>query len=392
MADAEPVGAAPPAHARRITLLGPAWPYRGGIAHFLAALARTLTARDHAVDATTFRRQYPEVLFPGTTQFDEGPPPEGVPQAARLLDSLHPLTWRRTARRIAADGTDVVVFMYWMPFLAPALGTVARLLKRRGVTVLAVVHNAIPHERRPGDLVLGRYALGACDGLIVMSEKVRADLDRLGVSAAVQTVPHPVYSGFGEPVPRDEARARLGLSASGPVFLFFGFIRRYKGLHVLLDAWRTVHRQVPEARLVVAGEFYADAEALRAQAADFGDAVRFDAGYIPDAQVGLYFSAADAVVQPYVAATQSGVAQIAFHFGRPVVTTDVGGLAEVVPDGEAGLVVPPDDPAALAAALVRFVEDDLEADLAAGVRRQRERYSWDRLAEAVEELAGVGGR
>lgn len=375
----------------RITLLGPAWPYRGGIAHFLAATARVLTDHGHEVRVVTFRRQYPEILFPGKTQLDAGPPPPAVPTAPRLLDTLNPLTWRRTARRIAADGTDVLVFMYWMPFLAPALGMVARTFQRRGVTVLAVVHNAIPHERRPGDLSLGRYALGACDGLVVMSEKVRGDLGRLGLTAPVRTVAHPVYTNFGDPTPRAEARDRLGLPPDTPVFLFFGFIRRYKGLHVLLDAMRDVRARVPEARLVVAGEFYADEEALRAQAAELGDAVRLDADYIPDGRVGLYFSAADAVVQPYLTATQSGVAQIAFHFGRPVITTDVGGLAEIVPDGEAGLVVPPEDPSALADAMVRFVEEDLGERLAAGVRRQRERYSWDRLAEAIESLIDEAG-
>lgn len=370
----------------RITLLGPFWPFRGGISHFLVAMARGLTARGHVVRTATFRRQYPEVLFPGKTQLDGGPAPPDIPAAPRLLDTLNPLTWVRTARCLGTDGTEVVVFKYWMSFFAPALGTVARLVRRRGAKVVCVVDNAIPHERRPGDLALGRYVLGACDGLIVMSEKVRADVARLGVEAPVRYVAHPVYDGFGPAVSSDEARRRLGLPLDAPVFLFFGFIRRYKGLHVLLDAVPDVLRRVPAARVVVAGEFYADEEALRAQVAPLAEAVRLDADYIPDDRVSLYFCAADAVVQPYVTATQSGVAQIAFYYGRPVITTDVGGLAEIVPDGEAGLVVPPENPAALADALVRFVEEDLGETLAAGVRRERERYSWDRLFEAVEDL------
>ena len=371
----------------RITLVGPVWPYRGGIAHFVAAMARGLSARGHAVETVTFRRQYPEALFPGATQYDDGPAPAGVPRAARLVDTLDPRSWLRAARAVAATGPDVVVFRHWMPFFAPAFGTMARWLKRRGILVLCVVDNAIPHERRPGDLALSRYALRTYDGLVVMSREVEADVARLDVTAPVRYVPHPVYDGFGDAVDRAEARARLGLDAKAPVFLFFGFVRRYKGLHVLLDAMPSVTERVPEARLVVAGEFYADEAALRAQAAPLGDAVRFDAGYIPDEQIALYFSAADAVVQPYVSATQSGVAQIAFHFGRPVVTTDVGGLAEVVPDGEAGLVVPPEDPGALADALVRFVEGRMGERLEAGVRREREAYSWDRLFEALEEMA-----
>ena len=370
----------------RVTLLGPAWPYRGGIAHFQASVGRALAARGHEVSAVTFSRQYPERLFPGTSQLDGGPAP--ATPAPRLIDSLNPASWLRTAHAVANGGADVAVFMHWMPFFAPAFGVIARRLRRRGVRVLAVVHNAVPHERRPGDLALTRFALGACDGLIVMSDRVRDDVQRLGVAAAVRQVAHPPYDVFGEPVGKAEARAALALPADAPVFLFFGFIRRYKGLHVLLEAWGRVVARVPGARLVVAGEFYADEAALRAQAAPYGDSVRFDADYVPDDRVGLYVSAADAVVQPYVTATQSGVAQIAFHFGRPVVTTDVGGLAETVPDGEAGLVVPPDDPDALADALVRFAEEDLGPRLAAGVARQRERTSWDAVAEAVEGLVG----
>ncbi|PAP75513.1 glycosyltransferase [Rubrivirga marina] len=369
----------------RITLLGPAWPYRGGIAHFQSALARGLVARGHNVDQVTFRRQYPEALFPGKTQLDDGPPPVDLPIAAQRIDSLHPFSWVRTARHVAERGAEVAVFMHWMPFFGPAFGVIARRLRKRGVRVLAVVHNAIPHERRPGDITLTRYGLGACDGLVVMSDQVRADVEALGLGAPVEQVAHPVYDGFGVPTPAAEAREALGLPTGVPLFLFFGFIRRYKGLHVLLEAWPRVRERVPGAQLVVAGEFYADEAELRAQAAAL-DGVRLDADYIPDDRVGLYFSAADAVVQPYVSATQSGVAQIAFHFGTPVITTDVGGLAEIVPDGEAGLVVPPEDPGALADTLVRFVEDDLGERLAAGVRRERERYSWDRLCEAVERL------
>ena len=373
----------------RITLIGPAWPYRGGIAHFQLATTRALAARGHDVDAVTFRRQYPELLFPGKSQFDDGPPPPDQPPAAQVMDPLNPRTWWQTARMVRGD---VAVLMVWMPFFAPMLGVIARRLRRQGVAVLAVVHNAIPHERRPGDRALTRWLLRSCDGLVAMSDQVAADVRGLAPAVPLAVVPHPVYDGFGEPVPRDQARAALGLPADAPVFLFFGFIRRYKGLDVLLDAWAEVVRQIPDARLVVAGEFYADEDALRQRAAELGGSVRLDADYIPDERVPLYFGAADAVVQPYRTATQSGVAQIAFHFGRPVITTDVGGLAEIVPDGVAGLVVPPRDPAALADALIRFVADGLGPEMEAGVVAECQRYTWDALALALEGLAGDGAR
>ncbi|MGB3541658.1 glycosyltransferase [Rubrivirga sp.] len=371
----------------RIALVGPSWPYRGGIAHFQTGMQRALEGAGHDVSAVTFRRQYPELLFPGTTQFDPGPPPRGLEPAAQLLDSVNPLSWPAAARFVA-ERADVAVLSYWMPFLGPAIGTVARGLRKRGVTTLAVVHNAIPHERKPGDLALGRYALRDLDGAIALSESVEADLKTLGLEAPIHRIEHPVYSGFGDSVPKAKARTLLGLEADAPVFLFFGFIRRYKGLHVLLEAWANVRRRLPAAQLVIAGEFYADEAETRATVADL-EGVRLEADYIPDSRVPLYFGAADVVVQPYVSATQSGVAQIAFHFGRPVITSDVGGLAEIIGD-DAGLVVPPDDASALEDAMVRFVEDDLEAELSRGVERQRDRFSWDRLVDAVEGLAGVG--
>ena len=308
-----------------------------------------------------------------------------------MIDTLNPLSWWRTAQHLRAAAPDALVFQYWMPFFAPAYGTIARLARRDGIRILAVVHNALPHERHLGDAWLSRYFLRAGDGFVVMSDAVNQDLTPLRrKTAAVRRIEHPVYSRFGEPVPRAEARAALGLPPDAPVVLFFGFVRAYKGLHVLLDALPAALEQVPALRLVVAGEFYDDPARYQRLIRQHGLAehVTVHDRYIPSEAVPRYFGAADVVAQPYVSATQSGVAQIAFHFDTPLILTDVGGLAEVVPHEKAGLVVPPEDPAALARALARYFTDDLKAALTAGVRQQKQKYHPDRLFEALEALSG----
>lgn len=372
-----------------ITLIGPAHPYRGGIAHFNEMTMRGLMQRGHDVQAVTFSRQYPESLFPGRSQLTEGPPPDDLPRAERLIDTLNPLSWTRAARHIARETPDAVVFQFWMPFFAPAYGTIARWMRWKGTRILAVVHNALPHERHLGDALLGRFFLRACDGFVVMSEAVAADLQPLRrAEAQVRRIEHPLYTRFGEAVPRAEARAALDLPPDVPVILFFGFVREYKGLHVLLEALPQVAGHLPNVRLVVAGEWYDDPARYESIIRKHGmeDRVSIHNRYIPSEVVPVFFSAADVVAQPYVTATQSGVAQIAFHFDTPVVVTDVGGLAEVVPHERAGLVVPPENPHALAQALVRFFAEDLRSDLAAGVRQQKHRYHPDRLIEAIEDL------
>jgi len=368
-------------------LVGPFPPYRGGIAHFHASTRRILEARGHRVSAWSFSRQYPGLLFPGKSQFEPGE--DGSAAALRVLDTVNPWTWFSASRRIAAGAPDAVVFAYWMPFFAPALGTVARRLAPRS-RILALVHNALPHERRPGDRALGRWFLSRCHGLVCFSDAVGKDLRGLGLDAPLRRLHHPVYDVFGAPVERVAARRRLGLSPDGPVALFFGYVRRYKGLDVLIEALPRILCAHPELTLVVAGEFYEDEAATRARIAELGlgERVHLHADYIPQEEVTTFFSAADVVVQPYVSGTQSGVAQVAFHFERPMILTEVGGLAEVVGD-DAGLVVPPSDPEALAAAVVRFFREGLAASLAEGVRRRKREYSWDRVAEALEELAGA---
>lgn len=371
----------------KIALVGPMHPFRGGIAHFLETMYRGLGARGHATSAVTFTRQYPELLFPGKTQYEMAEVEDPVP-AVRLLDTVNPLSWIRTARYLATLEPDVVLFKFWMPFFAPSFGTIARYLRRKGTKTIAVVDNAIPHEPRPGDTLMSRYFLSACHGYLVMSDAVEKDLATLGIHERIARVPHPIYNIFGPSVPRDDARRDLGLSDESPVLLFFGFIRRYKGLHVLLESMPRVIERLPGVRLVVAGEFYEDDAPYReiVRKHHLEENVRFDADYIPNDRVARYFSAADVVVQPYVSATQSGVAQIAYQFDQPLIVTDVGGLAEVVPHERAGFVIPPEDPEALAAAIIRFFEEDLGERFREGVREEKTKYSWDRLYEALEDI------
>ncbi len=375
----------------RIGVVGPMHPYRGGIAHFTEMTVTGLGERGHDVRPVNFSRQYPELLFPGETQYEpESDVPPAVRGAPRPLDSINPFSWFRTGFHLRDAAPDAVVFQYWMPFFAPAYGVVARGLRRHyGIPSFAVVHNALPHERHLGDALLSRFFLDACAGHVVMSEAVAADTRRLaGPEVSLKQIEHPVYERFGDPVSKAEARAALDLSDDAPVILFFGFVRAYKGLHVLLKAMPDVLADHPDLHLVVAGEPYDDPERYRAMIDRHGlhDRVQWHDAYIPSDEVPTYFCAADLVVQPYVSATQSGVAQIATHFETPMVVTDVGGLAESIPHEEAGFVVPPENSEALAAAITRFFGEDWAGRLADGVRERRRAQQPARLLEAIEGL------
>jgi glycosyltransferase involved in cell wall biosynthesis len=378
----------------RVALVGPLHPWRGGIAQYLGLLGESLSARAE-VRAVTFTRQYPAFLFPGKSQLDPDAPKPRFPVDA-LLDTLSPFSWRRTRERLEAWGPGLVVLKWWLPFFAPAFASSVGPLRRRGSRVVLVCDNLVPHEGRPGDEALTRWMLRASDGYLVMSESVERDLDRLKPHAPRRRVHHPLYAQFdaGRHT-RESARAALGLE--GEVVLFFGYIRHYKGLDTLLMAWPAVRTRRP-ATLVVAGEFYADAAPTRArvEAADAGTrSVRLLDRYIPDAEVEALFKAADVVVLPYRSATQSGVTHVAYALGVPVITTDVGGLAETVRPGVTGLVVPPENPPALADAIVSFFADGLAPRLREGVRQIQREHSWealgDRLLELGDELAPARG-
>lgn len=370
----------------RIALLGPVAPWRGGLAQYLQLLGEALE-RHAEVRAWTFTRQYPGLLFPGTSQHDPTAELPRFPVEA-TLDSIGPWSWRRTAAAMERFAPGAVVLKWWMPFFAPAFASAVGPLRRRGTRVVLVCDNLVPHERRPLDGALSAWMLRASDGYLVMSDAVERDLDALKPGAARRRVAHPFYAQFDRGrYDRASARAALGLPADGEVALFFGYVRRYKGLDTLLEAWRAL-RARRDVTLVVAGEFYEDAAPYRALAAAAGGppGVRLLERYLPDDEVEACFKAADVAVLPYRSATQSGVTHAAYALGVPVITTDVGGLAETVAPGRTGLVVPPEDPAALAAAVEDFFARGLGPAMRANVAALRDAHSWARLAEETVAL------
>ena len=367
----------------KICLVGPAYPLRGGIAHFNAHLFFTLQEMGHQVRIISFKRQYPDFLFPGKTQQDASETPLEVPAEA-LIDSINPVTWWQTAAKIRDWQPDLVVFQYWMPFFAPAFGTIAWRLRRTTKTVF-MCHNIVPHEKIPlVDSLLTWWGLKWIDFFVLQSASVRADLLRLKPKAKWQEVPHPVYRLLGKRIYRNDARQQLGLNPEEPVLLFFGYIREYKGLRYLLDALALVRKKIP-VRLLVAGECYGDPNVYRQQVSELGltDAVELNFEYISNEAVGSYFTAADAVVLPYTSATQSGIVQMAYNFDKPVIVTAVGGLPDVVDPDRTGLVVAAKDSESLAQGILRFFELQTTIGFEENVRSFKTRFSWERLAQTI---------
>ena len=381
----------------KLAFLGPAPPFRGGIVTYYGMLARVLSGRGHDVFWAAFRRQYPKFLFPGTEQEGESAAWLDHPSAPRFVP-WSPWSWWLTCRDLQRENPRAVVIKYWIPFFAPGFFAVTWLLRRRsGVRVIYLLDNVIPHEKYPLGMFLTRLALRQGHAYIAQSEQVRRDLLQVlpdTDTAAIITTPHPVYD-FGVPGrPRRsqaDARAALGLPADARLVLFFGFIKPYKGVVHLIDAAGALRGKFGDGlRILIVGDIYGEKQPYldRIAASGAADIIDLVDGFVPDDTVEDYFLAADLAVLPYVSATQSGIVQIAYNYDLPVVTTDVGGLPEVVRDGETGFIVPPADPAALAAAVSRFFDEDRGAEFAAAVAVEKRKYSWDRMAEAIETLAG----
>lgn len=368
-----------------IIIVGTAHPYRGGLAAFNERLALQFQKEGHHVEMYTFTLQYPGFLFPGKTQFTNDPAPAGL-TISRKINSCNPFNWIKVGNQIRNKKPDMVVFAYWMSFMAPCFGTIAKQIHKNHKTrCIGLIHNMIPHEPNVLDKYLPPYFVKQMDGFTTLSHAVIKDIDQFDKHNKPKSwAPHPIYDHYGELIDKIEARKQLGLSADGKYVLFFGFIRDYKGLDLLIDAFGDLRLQDMGVRLLVAGEFYGDPQPYlnRIRSLDISDIVILHNDYIPDNKVNLYFRACDIVAQPYKTATQSGVTQVAFHFECPMLVTNVGGLPEIVPDGKIGYVVNP-DAQDIADALVRYYKENKEEEFTVGVREEKRKYGWDRMTAAV---------
>jgi glycosyltransferase involved in cell wall biosynthesis len=365
---------------KKVVIIGPAYPLRGGLASYNERLAKAYNDQGHQVIVYTYSLQYPSVFFPGKTQLSDDPAPEGLDIRVRI-NSVNPFNWVRAGNEIRKQRPDLVIIRYWIPFMAPCLGTIARIIHRNGFTrIIAIADNIFPHEKRIMDKQLTRYFVRSVEGFVFMSQSVMADLGYFDARKPRQYCAHPLYDTYGEPVDKETARRELGLEINGLYLLFFGFIRDYKGLDILLSAMADDRLKQLKIRLIVAGEFYSDPAFYKKIIEDhhIGDRVLLFNDFISNREVYKFFCAADLVVQPYKSATQSGVTQIAYHFNKPMVLTDVGGLPELVPDGKAGYIVKP-DPQSLAGAIERFYLLNKEAEFSRFVEEEKKKYSWDNM-------------
>lgn len=372
-----------------IVILGPAYPYRGGLASFDEMMARTFAEKGKKVTIITFKLQYPRLLFPGKTQFSDSPPPADL-KIIRMINSVNPFNWFRVGRHIRKMRPDAVVVRYWTPFLSPCLGVISRIAGKNKHTVrLSQLDNIIPHEKHFFDSFLTRFFVRSVDGFIYMSQQVKNDLDQFTATKPSIFAPHPIFSNFGEKQSKEEACRCLALSVDKKYILFFGLIREYKGLDLMLEAWNHLKQSgmTADKRLIIAGEFYTDKSPYLQLAGKLGigDEIIWHDRFIKDEEVKYYFSVADMIVQPYKSATQSGVTQIAYQFELPMIVTDVGGLAEIVPDGEVGLVVTP-DAKEIARAIEKMYENEGLSGMTEKIKIRKQQFSWEHFTEQIEKL------
>ena len=370
----------------KILIVGPAWPYRGGIADFDERIAREYIKKGDEVEIFTFTLQYPSFLFPGKTQYSPDPRPEDL-DIKRKVNSINPFNWIKVGRELKKKNADLLIIKFWLPLMAPCFGTIARIVKGNGKTkVVSILDNIIPHEHRPGDKILSKYFVSSIDAFIAMSKSVYDDLKSLNDKKPCLMSPHPIYDNFGTAVSREEAIGSLGLDPSAKYMLFFGFIRDYKGLDILLKAIADERIKNSDIKLIVAGEFYNNSETYFELEKQLGleGKIIWRTDFIADEQVKNYFCASDIIVQPYKTATQSGVTQIAYHFEKPMLVTNVGGLPEIVPNGKVGYSVEP-EAKVIADAINDFYSNGRYTEFVDNIKEEKKKYSWDRMLENVDK-------
>ncbi|MBS1748451.1 MAG: glycosyltransferase [Bacteroidetes bacterium] len=369
-----------------IVILGPAHPLRGGLATFDQRLCKQFLSEGHSCTIYSFSLQYPSFLFPGTTQYSSDPAPEDI-TIRSVINSVNPLNWIKTGNRLRKENPDLIIVRYWLPFMGPALGTILRRVKKNKHTqIVAITDNVIPHEKRPGDKLFTTYFLKSCDAFVTMSEKVMNDLRKFEQTKPAVQVLHPLYDNFGTPVSIEEARKKLNLSTDEKIIVFFGFIRKYKGLDLLLEALPKVNTPV---RLLIAGEFYEDEKPYLdlIQQHGISENILLHTHFIPDGEVRNYICAADVVIQPYRNATQSGVTPLCYYFEKPMIVTNVGSLPVLVPDMKAGLVCAP-VPASIAMAIDKYFSIGKDHFIPY-LQEEKKKYSWEKLTKTLLHLAGL---
>ena len=370
---------------RKVIIIGPAFPYRGGIANFNNSLAVEYKNQGADVTVYSFSLQYPSFLFPGKTQYEEGDSPEGI-NIISIINSINPFNWFKVAKKIKKENPDYVIIRYWLPFMAPALGTIAKLIKKT-TKVFAITDNVIPHEKRIGDSLLTKYFVKSCDAFLTLSSSVLDDLSEFTDTKEKIFIPHPIYDSFGEIVDKKQAKQNLGLEENGKYLLFFGFVRRYKGLDIMIDVMADKRIKDLGIKLIVAGEFYNAKEEYLSQINTLGisENIILKSDFIPEEDVKNYFCACDMITQTYRTATQSGVTQIAYHFERPMLVTNVGGLAEIVPHNKVGYVCDINTKD-IADCVVGFYDNNKEKQFSENTKTEKKRFTWKELVNGIENL------
>ena len=368
---------------KKIKIIGPAYPFRGGLASYNERLATEFMQQGHEVDIETFTIQYPSILFPGKSQYEEGEAPKDL-TIKRTVNSVNPFNWIKVGKRIKKEKPDLLMVRYWLPFMGPCLGTICRSVRKNKHTkVICLADNIVPHEKRPGDNLLTNYFMKSIDGMVAMSQSVLNDIDSFNPGLPRELCPHPLFDNFGEKLAPSKAKELLKLDPDVSYLLFFGFIRDYKGLDILLKAFADERLKQLPVKLIVAGEYYSKPEPYLQLLSDLKlkDRVIMHTNFIPNTMVNRYFSAADLIVQPYKNATQSGVTQIGYHFEKSMLVTNVGGLSEIIPDQKIGYVVEPNENA-ITNAILDFYKNKRQKEFEGNIIEEKKKFSWENMVNA----------